>query len=359
MISRKILVIHPLTHSTKIAVFNNANLIFLNNIKHTGQELAKFKKVADQTEYRAKLVLRELRDDDIDFNLIEAVVARGGLMKPVKSGVYAINDIMIADLRSGVMGEHAANLGGLVAHEVAKEFPNAKAYIADPVVVDELDDIARASGHPEFERKSVFHALNHKVVGRTHANSNNQKYEDLNLIIVHVGSGGVSIAAHRKGRVVDVNQAFDGCGPFALERSGSLPSGDLVRACFSGKYTQDELISMITAEGGLKAYLGTKNLHEIERRIHKGDDDARFYLDAMAYQFAKEIGGLYTVFEGIPDGIIMIGDIFQSEIFTGMLTKRIEKLGKIVIYPGVNDLDALAMNGNMILNGEIPVFEYK
>jgi len=358
MQTRNILVIHPLTTVTKVAVYSGTNLVLLNQIKHKDEELAKFKKVSDQTAFRTEKIINDLMEDEIDLGFIKVVVARGGLIKPVKSGVFAVNEAMVNDLKKGVSGTHAANLGGLIAAELVKKMPHAKAYVADPVVVDELDDIARVSGHPLFTRKSVFHALNHKVAGRSYAKTIHKSYEDLKLIIAHVGSGGASIAAHKFGKVVDVNQAFDGCGPFALERAGSLPGGDLVRACFSGKYSEAELIGMITENGGLASYIGTKNLSEIERKILNGDKEVEFYLDAMAYQFAKEIGGLYTIFDGDPDAIILIGDIFQSKIFTEMLTRRIEKIGKIIVFPGVNDMDALAMNGDLILKNEIPVIAY-
>jgi butyrate kinase len=252
-----ILAINPGSTSTKIAVFRNTREMFLKTIKHSSEELSQFARITDQYAFRKHIILEELKNAHIEIQNIILVVGRGGLVKPIASGVYVVNEALIEDLKIGVQGQHASNLGGLIAHDIAQSIPGARAFIADPVVVDELEDIARISGHPLFERVSIFHALNQKAIARQHAKSLSRSYEELNLIIAHLG-GGISVGAHRNGRVIDVNQALDGEGPFSPERSGTLPVGKLVKMCFSGHYTQDEILKMINGKGGLVAYLGNK-----------------------------------------------------------------------------------------------------
>lgn len=352
-----ILVINPKNTSSKIAVYKDSNICFLKTIKYTDEQIAACGSIPGQIEMRKNAILKELQENDININKLKLVIARGGLIKPVKSGVYEVNDLMREDLLKGVMGMHATNLGGIIAADIAA-MTNAQALIADPVVVDEMEDVARISGHPLFERKSVFHALNQKVVARKYAKSTSRKYEDLQLLVVHAGGGGISVGAHKNGRVIDVNQAFDGDGPFSMERAGSLPAGDLVKLCFSGTYTQDELMTIITAKGGLHAYLGTTSISSIEKRIAEGDENAAFIMYAMAYQLAKEIGAMCTVLDGKPDAIILSGDLFQNNEFTKQLSSKIEKISSISVYPEENELDALAINAIGVMKGEIEVLQY-
>ncbi|MBV2247126.1 MAG: butyrate kinase [Lentimicrobium sp.] len=352
-----ILVINPKNTSSKIAVYRDMKICFLKTIKYSEEELAACGSIPGQLEMRKEAILKELKDNDINVNKLKIVIARGGLIKPVKSGVYEVNDRMREDLLNGVMGMHATNLGGVIAADIAA-MTNALAIIADPVVVDELDDVARISGHPLFERKSIFHALNQKVVARKYAKSMNMKYDDMNLLVVHAGGGGISVGAHKNGRVVDVNQAFDGDGPFSLERSGSLPVGDLVRLCFSGQKTEQEIMEMITAKGGLHAYLDTANISTIEKRISEGDEKAAFTMYAMAYQLAKEIGGMCTVLDGKPDVIILSGELFHNSEFTRQLSRKIEKIAPLAIYADENEVDALAINAIGVMKGEIEVLQY-
>ncbi|MHC1777430.1 MAG: butyrate kinase [Lentimicrobium sp.] len=353
-----ILVINPKNTSSKIAVYKDSKMCFLKTIKYSDEQLSACGSIPGQLEMRKNAILQELRDNDINVNKLQIVVARGGLIKPVKSGVYEVNERMREDLLKGIMGMHATNLGGIIASDIAS-LTNARAIIVDPVVVDELDDVARISGHPLFERKSIFHALNQKVVARKYAKSISRKYEELNLLVVHAGGGGISVGAHKLGRVVDVNQAFDGDGPFSMERSGTLPTGDLVKLCFSGKFTQAEIMDMITAKSGLYGYLGTTNLNTIEKRVNEGDEKAAFIMFAMAYQLAKEIGAMCTVLDGKPDAIILSGDLFHQPVFTAHLTKKVEKISPIAIYPDEDEIDALAMNAIGVIKGEIEVLEYK
>lgn len=358
MVQKKILVIYPEVDFTKIAVYQNKNLLFLKSIKHKQDDLARFPHIMDQLEYRTDAIIKELHDNDIQLAEIGIVMARGGLLKPLASGIYRVNEPMKADLRKGIMGMHETNLGGLIADAISARTDGLGAFLADPVVVDELDDVARVTGMPGMERKSVFHALNQKFVSKEYAKSLNKSYEELNLIVVYVGTGGISVGAHKHGRVVDVNQAFDGNGPFSLTRTGTLPVGDLIHLCYSGKYTEQELIRIVTKEGGLKAHLGTSNIHTIEERIAKGDTQAEFMIYAMAYQVAKEVGAMCMVFTDKPDAIIMMGNVFNSKLFAESITARVSKIAPVSIYPVVNDMDALAANGLMILHSEVEVKEY-
>jgi butyrate kinase len=358
MPKRIILTINPGSTSTKIAVYQSNDLIFLKNIKHATEELDQFEKISDQYEYRKNIIVQELDTANIDLMTIEIIVGRGGLVKPIPSGVYEVNEALKADLKQGILGQHASNLGGLIADDLAKIIPGAKAYIADPVVVDELDDIARVSGHPNFKRVSVFHALNQKAIGRMHALAIGKKYEELNLVIVHLG-GGISVGAHKKGRVMDVNQALDGEGPFSPERSGTLPAGDLVRLCFSGSYTQKEVLKMITGKGGFVAYLGTNSAFEVEQKANAGDEQAIFIQNAMAYQVAKEIGAMAVVLDCQVDAILITGGIAYNKGFVNYIKEKVKKIAPVGVYPGEDEMRALALNGLMLLNGEITAMEYK
>ncbi len=352
-----ILTINPGSTSTKIAVFQGSKQIFLKNIKHTTENLASFEKITDQYEYRKNIILDELKQAGINVNDIVVVVGRGGLIKPIPSGVYAVNEKMKNDLIVGVLGQHASNLGGLIADDIARSLPNAKAYIADPVVVDEMQDIARISGHPNFERISIFHALNQKAIARAHAKSQNKSYEELNLIVAHLG-GGISVGAHQKGKVIDVNNALDGDGPFSPERSGSLPIGAVVKACFSGKYTYEEMKKMITGKGGYVAYLGTNDAYEVEKAALNGDAKAALIQEAMAYQVSKEIGAMSTVLKGQVDAILLTGGMAYGTPFVNLIIERVSHLAPVFVYPGEDEMRALAVNGLMILNGEVEPKEY-
>jgi butyrate kinase len=348
----KVLAINPGSTSTKIAVYENYKLFFLKSIRHSSEELGKFKHIADQFEFRKNIIMNELQEANIGLDSIDAIVGRGGLVKPIKSGVYEVNEKLRKDLIKGIQGEHASNLGGLIAFDIANMREELKAYIADPVVVDELEDIARISGHPLFERVSIFHALNQKAIAKAHARFLGQKYEDMNFIVVHLG-GGISISAHKKGRVIDTNQALDGDGPFSPERSGTLPVGQLVHMCFSGKHDEETIMNMIRGKGGLTAYLGTNNAAEVEDRINKGDEKAKKIYEAMAYQVSKYIGSMATVLKGEIHGILITGGIAYDEGFISWIRERVQFIAPIFVYPGEDEMKALGMNGLMVLRGEI------
>ncbi len=352
-----ILAINPGSTSTKIAVYADTTPVFIQTIRHTTEELAPFEGITDQFNFRKELILEELKNAEIPINEIKVIMGRGGLLKPVESGIIAVNQKMVADLESCSFGEHASNLGGLIAYDLANSLPNANAYITNPVVVDEFDDLARLSGHPLLPRRSIFHALNQKAVAREHSKSIMKKYEDLNLIVVHLG-GGITVGAHKKGRVVDVNQGLDGDGPFSPERTGTLPVGDLVRLCFSGKYTQKEIMKMIKGEGGLVAYLGTNSAYEVEQRVAKGDMEAKYIYDGMAYQIAKEIGGMVAVLKSEVDGILITGGIAYDKYFVNQIISYVHRLAPVHVYPGEDEMKALAMNGLRLILGEAEAREY-
>jgi len=357
MSKRLILAINPGSTSTKFALFEEDKLIFEKTLRHTSEELSGFRKITDQFHFRKNLIMKELSGQNIDLSGLAAIVGRGGLIKPIESGIYEVNEKMIDDLRKGIMGEHASNLGGLIADEIASSFPGAKAYIVDPVVVDELESVARISGHPAIERISIFHALNQKAVARTYAESVKKKYEDLNLILVHMG-GGISVGAHRMGRVIDVNNALNGDGPFSPERSGGLPSGQLVDLCFSGNYTHQEMKSMITRKGGMVAYLGTNNFIEANEMADRGDQKAVLMLEAIAYQISKEIGSAAAVLEGKVDAIILTGGLAFQKSHVEKIRRRIGFIAEVVVYPGEDEIKALAFNGLLALDGKIEIRDY-
>jgi butyrate kinase len=301
--------------------------------------------------------MKELSDRGIDIAGIAAVVGRGGLVKPIESGIYRVNQKMKDDLQNGYSGQHASNLGGLIADEIAASLCCATAYIVDPVVVDELQSVARISGHPEIERKSIFHALNQKATARIYAASTNRRYEDLNLIIAHMG-GGISVGAHKNGRVIDVNNALNGDGPFSPERSGGLPSGQLVDLCFSGRFSHDELKAMITGKGGMMAYLGTNNFMEVCEMAEHGDPKAILINKAVSYQIGKEIGAMAAVLDGKVDAIILTGGMAYQESNIDNIRAMVSFIAEVVVYPGEDELKSLAFNGLLALDGKIEIKDY-
>lgn len=354
----RILAINPGSTSTKIAVYDNEKQLFQKNIKHAAEDISKFNSIADQYEFRYKTIIKELENNQINIKSINVVMGRGGLIKPIVSGVYRVNDLLLEHLKMGYSGQHACNLGGLIAKSIADYIGIKDAYIADPVVVDELEDIARISGHPLFERRSIFHALNQKAIAKIYAKDQGKAYQDLNLIVVHLG-GGVSIGAHCQGKVIDVNQALDGEGPFSPERSGTLPVNQLVDVCFSGKYSKSEVKKMIVGQGGLVGYLGTNDAYEVEKRAASGDQKADFIESAMAYQVGKAVGEAACVLRGKIDAILLTGGIAYGKPFVSKLKSYIEWIAPIAVYPGEDEMGALAFNALQIETGEAKVLEYK
>jgi butyrate kinase len=346
----RILTINPGSTSTKIAVFDNDKCVFETMLTHPSDEIAKYHDIIDQYDFRKKVILDTLNEQGFNLQNLSGVVGRGGLLKPIKGGTYAVNELMLEDLKRGLMGEHASNLGGIIAYEIASML-GIPSFIVDPVVVDELHDVARISGMPEIARVSIFHALNQKAVARRAAVELGRKYEDVNLIVAHLG-GGISVGAHELGRVIDVNNALDGEGPFSPERSGGLPVGDLAKMCFSGEYTHNEIKKKIKGSGGLVAYLNTNDGRVVTKMISEGDKNAELIYKAMAYQVAKEIGGCAAVLKGKVDGIVITGGIAYDKTFVSWVKEAVEFIGKIFIYPGENEMEALAEGGLRVLRGD-------
>jgi len=354
----RILAINPGSTSTKIAVFDGKEQVFVKNIKHTTEELSEFKKITDQSDFRKNVILKELEDNNIPLSTIEIVMGRGGLIKPIPSGIYKVNELLKEHLYNGFSGEHASNLGGLIADNIAKAIGLTSSYIADPVVVDELQPVARISGHPLFERVSIFHALNQKAVARGYAQEIGKEYEALNLIVAHMG-GGISVGAHEKGRVIDVNQALDGEGPFSPERSGTLPTGQLVNLCFSGKYTKDEVKKMLVGKGGYVGYFGSNDAFQVEKDAQAGDEKSKLIENAMAYQVAKAIGEAAVVLKGKIDAILLTGGIAFGKPIVAEITRYIDWIAPVKVYPGEDEMRALAFNAFLILNGEAEAKNYE
>ncbi|KAA6334628.1 Butyrate kinase 2 [termite gut metagenome] len=352
----KILAINPGSTSTKIAVYEDETPLLVQIIRHSVEDLAPFLSVNEQFDFRMALVLSKLEEAGMPL-CFDAIIGRGGILKPIQGGVYAVNEVMKHALTHSYKN-HASNLGGLMADQLAAQIPGCRAFIADPVVTDELDEVARLTGIPSLPRTSVFHALNQKAVARRYAREHNTTYERLNLIVCHLG-GGISIAVHRQGRIVDVNNALDGEGPFSPQRAGTLPSGDLIDLCFSGKMTREELKKNISVRTGLTAYLGTTDVAAIVQSIYQGDKRAELVLNAMIYNIAKSVGGAATVLCGQVEAIILTGGIAYSDYVVSRLKERISFLASVIVYPGEDEMEALANNALGALKGELPVCEYK
>ncbi len=357
MTNKLILAINPGSTSTKFGLYREDTLLFETTLRHSSEELGIYKSVSEQFSFRKEVILAELKLRNVNMSDIRVIVGRGGLLKPIESGIYEVNDAMKNDLIKAERGEHASNLGALIADNIASSLPDAKAYIVDPVVVDEMQEIARISGSPLLERKSIFHALNQKAIARHHAKAVGKRYEDLNLIVAHMG-GGISVGAHRKGKVVDVNNALDGDGPFSPERSGGLPAGQLVELCFSGKYTKQEIKAMITGKGGMVAYLGTNSFKDICEQSEGGNEYFTLIRRAASYQIAKEIGALAAVLEGEVDAIILTGGMAYQPSNTNDISRMISSFAPVFIYPGEDEIKALAYNGLLVLKGEIDAKVY-
>ncbi len=345
-----LLVVNPGSTSTKISIYKNSEEEFTETITHKIEELARFNKASDQDLYRMEIIVRVLREKKVPFENIKAVVGRGGLVRPIEGGTYIVNEQMVADLKRGMMGDHPSNCGGLIAYAISKAL-GCNAYIVDPVVVDELQPEARISGMPLISRKSIFHALNQKAVAREVAQELDKSYFDINVIVAHMG-GGITVGAHRKGRVVDVNNGLDGDGPFSPERSGSVPVGDLVKAAYSGEYTLADMKKLIKGHGGMVAYLGSHDLRSVDEKVDEGDEQATLIYNAMAYQVSKEIGALAAALKGEVDAIALTGGIANSNRFVNLIKEHINFIAPVYVYPGEEEMRALALGGLRALTGE-------
>ena len=354
--SIKSLIINPGSTSTKIGVFEDETLLFEETLRHSTEEIGQYATIFDQKDFRKKIITDLLTEKNFDMKSLNMVVGRGGMLKPIPARTYAVTDELLEDLKIGRQGQHASNLGGILAREIGDEL-GVPSYIVDPVVVDELQTVARYSGVPELPRTSVFHALNQKAVAKRYAKECGKAYESLRLIVVHMG-GGVSVGAHIGGRVVDVFNALDGDGAFSPERAGAVPSGALVKMCFSGKYTEKEVYSKIVGKGGFNAYLGTNDMRTVTKMANEGDAHAAEVKEAFLYQVAKDIGSMACVLEGKVDRIIVTGGIAYGAEVIENLKKKAEWIAPFTVYPGEDELLALCQGGLRVLTGEEKAMEY-
>jgi butyrate kinase len=359
----RVLVINPGSTSTKVAAYGDEQPLFVETLRHSSTQLSAFDHILDQYEFRLRIVLELLEAKHVSMRELSAVVGRGGLLRPIPSGTYRVGPKMVAELmRRDKEREHASNLGGVLAYNIAERV-GVPAFIVDPVCVDEFDDLARVSGLPEIERKSLSHALNLKATARRAAQDLGRPYRQLNLVVVHLG-GGISVTAHRHGQMVDVNQALDGTGPFAPERSGGLPVGDVVRMCFGVppfealSLTYAQMFAKLAGKGGLVAHLGTNDAVKVESRIEDGDTHARLIYEAMAYQISKEIGAMATVIEGRVDAIVVTGGLAHSELLMSWIQDRVAWIAPVLVYPGEDEMLAMAQGALRVLTGEEPALDY-
>nr|WP_240035214.1 butyrate kinase [Neobacillus notoginsengisoli] len=354
-VSKCILAINPGSTSTKLAIYEDMKLLFAKTIRHGEEDLNRFRRLADQIPFRLQAVKTFMEENGFDSASLSGVAGRGGLLKPLQSGTYEVCEAMLEDARTGVFGEHASNLGSILAFEIASEV-GIPAFIVDPVGVDEFIPEARLSGFAGIKRKSQLHALNMKAVSRKIASEIGRPLDELNFVVVHLGAG-ISVAAQKRGKLIDVNNA-DNEGPFSPERAGTLPLKQLISLCYSGKYTEKELIHLVTRRGGVCSYLGTKSVMDAEERALAGDAEAELVLRAMVHQIAKEIGAMATVLDGEVDGVILTGGLAHSDYIIVRIKKRVEFLGNVYVFPGEEELEALAAGALRVLNGEELVLRY-
>ena len=354
--SVKSLIINPGSTSTKIGVFEDETLLFEETLRHSTEEIAQYASIVDQKDFRKEIIVNLLNEKNFDIKSLNMVVGRGGMLKPIPGGTYAVTDDLLEDLKIGKQGQHASNLGGILAREIGDSI-GVPSFIVDPVVVDEMMPIARYSGVPELPRTSVFHALNQKAVAKRYANEIGKAYTDLNLIVVHMG-GGVSVGAHKNGRVIDIFNALDGDGAFSPERAGSVPSGALVKMCFSGKYTEKEVYKKLVGNGGFNAYMGTNDMRDVEKAVLAGDKNAEEIRDAFILQVAKDMGSMACVLEGKVDQIIVTGGIAYDKGVVAGLKERAQWIAPFTVYPGEDELLALVQGGLRVVNGVEEAMKY-
>ncbi|MBD3285838.1 butyrate kinase [candidate division WOR-3 bacterium] len=352
----RVLAVNPGSTSTKIAVYDDREEVFSVNLSHPAEEISKYAKIMDQYEFRRDVILKTLEEKGIEKSSLSAVVGRGGLLRPIPGGTYQVNERMTADLKAGLQGEHASNLGGLIAWAIAEKL-GIPSFIVDPVVVDEMEAFARYTGRPEIKRRSIFHALNQKAAARKAAEELGKRYEELNLIVAHLG-GGISIGAHKKGRVVDVNNALNGDGPIAPERAGSLPAWDLVGLVLDKGYGKPDVKKLLAGKGGVVAFLGTNDMRDVEERVKAGDEEAEEVLGAVAYTCSKEIGARAAVMAGKVDAIVLTGGLAFDKKFVEWIRERVEFIAPLMVYAGENEMESLAQGALRVLSGEENAKEY-
>ncbi len=354
--SMKSLIINPGSTSTKIGVFEDETLLFEETLRHSTEEIAQYASIVNQKDFRKDIILNLMKEKDFDMKSLNVIVGRGGMLKPIPGGTYAVTDDLLNDLKIGKQGQHASNLGGILAREIGDSI-GVPSYIVDPVVVDELMPMARYSGVPELPRTSIFHALNQKAIAKRYAKEKGVAYDSLNLIVVHMG-GGVSVGAHEKGKVIDVFNALDGDGAFSPERAGAVPSGALIKMCFSGEYTEKEVYKKIVGNGGFNAYLNTNDMREVNKIVEEGNKEAEVIREAFILQVAKDIGSMACVLSGKVDQILITGGIAYNKYVTDRLTERAGFIAPVTVYPGEDELLALAQGALRVFNGEEKAMEY-
>lgn len=349
MDKKYVLAINPGSTSTKVSLFCGNEEIKTKKLDHLPKDMEGFESVASQYGYRLGIIIDWLKEEGVTIDQLEAVVGRGGLLKPMPSGTYKVTDAMVDDLKIGVQGQHASNLGGLLAKGIADQI-GVPSFIADPVAVDEFEDVARLSGLKELPRKSLVHALNIKAVCHRYSKEHDIPVEKLNLIVAHMG-GGISVSPIKNGKIVDANNA-NNMGPFSPERSGGLPVWDVVEMCFSGDYTEGQIKKMLVGKGGLVSYLDTFDGREVVKRIENGDEYAKLIYDAMAYQIGKEIGACGPVLKGNAIGIILTGGLAYSTYLVDKITEMISFIAPVTVYPGEDEMIALNQGVRRVLDGE-------
>ena len=352
----RILTINPGSTSTKFAVYDNESAILTRVVHHDRKALESCGSIAEQRGLRLKHILDELYAHQVPLDSFDAIAGRGGLLRPIESGVYRINKKILDDLSSATASVHASALGAIIAEELAKRI-GINAYVVDPIVVDEMDPAARITGMPGIERSSIFHALNQKAIARRLAGELGVSYESLRIVVAHLG-GGITVGAHRYGRVIDVNDALSGEGPFTPERTGAIPAVPLIKMCFSGEYSEEELLERVTRSGGMQSYLGTNDLRTAQKMINDGDEFAALVIDSMAYQVSKEIGAMSAVLDGRVDAIILTGGLAYSSRFTGSIKQRVDALAPVHVYPGEDEMFALMSGVLRVLREEETPLEY-
>ena len=352
----KSLIINPGSTSTKIGVFEDETLLFEETLRHSTEEIAQYASIVDQKDFRKDIIVNLLKEKNFDINSLNMVVGRGGMLKPIPGGTYEVSDDLLEDLKIGKQGQHASNLGGILAREIGDSI-GVPSYIVDPVVVDELAPVSRYSGVPELPRTSVFHALNQKAVAKRYAKETGKAYDSMNLIVVHMG-GGVSVGAHNQGKVIDVFNALDGDGAFSPERAGAVPSGALIKMCFSGQYTEKEVYKKFVGNGGFNAYCGTNDMRDVEKMVQGGDAKAAEVREAFITQVAKDIGSMACVLKGKIDQIIVTGGIAYDKVVVEGLKERAGWIAPMTVYPGEDELLALVQGGLRVINGEEKAMTY-
>ena len=346
----QVLAINPGSTSTKFGLYTRQGATWVRTVRHGDEELRLFggRPMVARLEYRLEMITRALEQEDFSADRLAGVAGRGGLLPPVPCGTYLVDDAMVEELHLARRGEHASNLGALLALKFARD-AGVNAYIVDPVTADEWQDCARLSGSPLIERSPIGHVLNTRAVARRYAKEAGRQYETMRLIVAHMGSG-ITVSAHREGRQIDSNTIEE--GPFGPDRTGGLPARALIKLCFSGRFAQKEIDHKVFGDGGLFAYLGTRDLEEVERRMEGGDALVRRVFDAMVYQIAKEAGAMAAVLEGKVDAVLLTGGMAYSKRVVERLRGYLEWIAPMRVYPGEDELQALAEGVFRVLDGE-------